>query len=152
MFPTFRPEHLTRIAEIARAGYPNETCGLIVGKSWDDAQLVEMDNVYDRYHERDPQRFPRTSRNAYMMHPLKQMQAVEEGGGLLAIWHSHCDVGAYFSDEDVAVALGGGEEPMWPGTAYLVVSCREAGVDAAKVFVWNASEKTFSGDDVPLAL
>lgn len=150
MFPKFRPEHLSRIIDIAKAGYPDEACGLIVGKSWDEARLVEMDNVYDRYRERDPERFPRTARTAYMMDPLKQMKAVDEGGGLLCIWHSHCDMGAYFSDEDVEVALGGGDEPFWPETAYLVVSVRNGEVDAAKVFLWNEATRHFDGEDVPL--
>lgn len=150
MSAKFKPEHLARIIEITKAGYPDETCGLIVGKNWDEAKLVEMDNVYDRYAKADPERFTRSARTAYMMDPLKQMKAVDEGGGLLSIWHSHCDMGAYFSDEDVAVALGGGDEPFWPGTSYLVVSCRANGVDAAKVFEWNAETRTFDGQDVAL--
>src|SRR6185312_11145454 len=110
------------ICESCTASYPNEACGLFVGKSWETAKLVLMENIQDRYHERDPQRYPRKSRTAYLMHPLKLMEQVEQGGGLLAIWHSHCEVGAYFSDEDVKVALGGGDAPLWPGTAYIVMS------------------------------
>jgi proteasome lid subunit RPN8/RPN11 len=139
-----------RIEEASKASYPNEACGLFVGATWDNAELVPMENVQDRYHDRDPVRYPRTARTAYLMHPLRLMEHVERAGGLLAIWHSHCDVGAYFSSEDVNVALGGGEEPLWPGTAYIVVSCRAGGVDGAKWFDWNAGERTFHGRDIAL--
>jgi proteasome lid subunit RPN8/RPN11 len=143
-------EQWTRIAAECAASYPNEACGLFVGKSWDSFELVSMENVQDRYHERDPQRYPRTARTAYLMHPLRLNEHVERGGGLLAIWHSHCEVGAYFSDEDVKVALGGGEEPLWGGTAYLVMSCRSRRVDGAKWFWWDAASRQFQGRDVAL--
>src|SRR4051812_7648199 len=129
MRPYFCSEHLSEMARAAEAAYPNEACGLVVGAAWNAATHVPMENVYDRYHVRDPERFPRTARTAYLMHPLRLMEEMERAGGLLAVWHSHCDVGAYFSDEDVRVALGGGEAPLWPGAVYLVVSCRAGKVD-----------------------
>lgn len=147
---TFDPEHLRTIIARARAAYPNEGCGLIVGRTWDAARLVETENVYDRYAQRDPERYPRTSRTAYLINPLVLMREIEEGGGLLAIWHSHADVGAYFSDEDVRVALGGGDEPLWPGTAYLVVSCRGGEVDGLKRYDWNPEQRRFDETEVPL--
>lgn len=145
-----RREHLEEIVRATEVGYPSEACGLVVGRSWDEARLVAMENVYDRYHARDPQRYPRTSRTAYLMHPLRQQEAVDSGGGLLCIWHSHCDVGAYFSEEDVTVALGGGDAPLWPGTVYLVVSCRAGKVDGARLFAWSEAERAFVGSDVEL--
>lgn len=144
------PDQWRHIAEACAASYPNEACGLFVGANWDTAELVPMENIQDRYHERDPARYPRTARTAYLMHPLRLMEHVERAGGLLAIWHSHCEVGAYFSDEDVKVALGGGEQPLWPGTAYIVMSCRSRQVDGAKWFDWNAAEKSFHGHDIAL--
>ncbi len=138
-------QHLSRIVALAKAAHPNEACGLIVGRSWGEARLVEMENLQDRFHARDPERFPRTARTAYAMHPLRLSEAVDEGGGLLCIWHSHCDVGAYFSDEDVRVALGGGDEPIWPGTRYLVVSVRGEQVDDLKLFSWDGDSKAFVG-------
>lgn len=146
----FDPDQLRLIVQRAEAAYPNEGCGLIVGRAWADARLVETENLYDRYHQRDPERYPRTNATAYLIHPLKLMQAVEEAGGLLAIWHSHADVGAYFSAEDVRVALGGGDAPLWPGTAYLVVSCRQGRVDALKRFDWDPVAHVFAETQVPL--
>jgi proteasome lid subunit RPN8/RPN11 len=144
------PTQWASIAAACTASYPNEACGLFVGKSWDAAELVPMENIQDAYHSRDPVRYPRQSRTAYLMHPLRLMEHVERGGGLLAIWHSHCEVGAYFSAEDVKVALGGEDAPIWPGTAYLVMSCRNRQVDGAKWFEWDPIAKAFPGRDVVL--
>ena len=69
--------------------------------SWENAELVLMENMQDRYHERDPFDIRRTASNRLTMHPLKLNDAVDRAGGLLVIWHSHCEVGAYFSEEDV---------------------------------------------------
>ena len=144
------PEQWQQIAASCAASYPNEACGLFIGRSWDAAELVLMENIQDKYHSRDPERYPRTSRTAYLIHPLKLMEHVERAGGLLGIWHSHCEVGAYFSDEDVKVALGGGDAPLWPGTAYIVMSCRSQRVDGAKCFEWNSAEKAFEGREISL--
>lgn len=146
----FGDEQLREIRDAAQAGYPNETCGLFVGRDWTQARHVAMENIQDRYHARDPERFPRTARTAYLVHPLRLLEQVEAGGGLLCIWHSHCDVGAYFSEEDVKVALGGGEAPLWPGTSYLVISCRHGRGDGAKLFTWAADRHAFTGVDVAL--
>jgi proteasome lid subunit RPN8/RPN11 len=142
------PEQWLRMTQECALAYPNEACGLFVGQSWSAAELVPMENMQDRYHARDPARFPRTARTAYYMHPLRLSEHVDRAGGLLAIWHSHCEVGAYFSDEDVKVALGGGEEPLWPGTSYLVLSCRARKVDGAKWFAWDSATRKFLGREV----
>lgn len=147
---TFAAEHLHEIIAAARRAYPNEGCGLIVGTDQASARHVEMENVYDRYHAVDPEAFPRTARTAYKMNDLKRARLVEEAGGLLCIWHSHADVGAYFSEEDVRAALGGGTQPVFPGTRYLVVSCRAGEVDDLLVFDWNPATATFEATPVPL--
>lgn len=148
MSTPFRTEHLARIVALSRAGYPNESCGVIVGKSWDDARLVELENVYDKYAKVDPETYPRTSRTAYLMHPLKLQRAIDDAGGLLCIWHSHCDVGAYFSAEDVRAATSNGGEPIHPGAKYLVVSCRAEGVDVMKAFTWEPAARAYSEEAV----
>jgi len=146
-FPT---ELLRRVVALSRAAYPAEACGLFTGASWGEVRLAELENIQDALHARDPERHPRTSRTAYAMHPLRLSEAVDDGGGLLCIWHSHCDVGAYFSDEDVRVALGGGREPLWPGVVYLVVSCRADGVDDLQLFAWDGASERFVGRPVSL--
>ncbi len=111
-----------------------------------------MDNVYDRYRDADPGAYPRDARTAYLMDPGQQeglCQALEETGTPLAcVFHSHVDVGAYFSEEDQKAALWDGE-PLLPGVEYLVLSAREGGVDAAKAFRWTG--EAFEERVVPLS-
>ncbi|MDF1565181.1 MAG: M67 family metallopeptidase [Deltaproteobacteria bacterium] len=139
----------------AMAAYPEEACGLISGLVGPRGAIAvgvhAMDNVYDRYREADPEAYPRSNATAYLMDPGRQqalVRALEEGGTpLISIWHSHVDVGSYFSEEDQRGALWDGE-PLHPGVEYLVLSARKEGVDAAKAFHWNG--EAFEGRDVPL--
>jgi adenylyltransferase/sulfurtransferase len=132
------PDSLLRqlIAE-AEARYPDEACGLVFEGPAGRRALV-MRNVLDRYHDRDPERFPRTARKGYLMEPREQLAALEDaeraGERLCAIVHSHADVGAYFSEEDRAMALTDEGEPLQPGVEYLVLSVRGGRCDAIKGF------------------
>ena len=96
----------------------------------------------------------RSRRDGYVMDPQSLLATLEEaersGGRLAAIVHSHPDVGAYFSKEDMDMALGGGREPLWPGVQYLVVSARNAGVDDARLYTWDPARGHFTEAQVPL--
>ena len=50
-----------------------------------------------------------------------------------------------------SMALGGGTEPLWPGVQYLVVSCKKAGVDAARLYTWDGSRADFAEEEVPVS-
>jgi len=139
----------------AMAAYPQEACGLLSGMPGPRGTTLvgvhAMDNVYDRYRDADPEAYPRDARTAYLMDPGHQealIRALDEGGTPLAcIFHSHVDVGSYFSEEDVKAALWDGE-PLIAGVEYLVLSAREDGVDAAKAFCWTG--EGFDEREVPL--
>ena len=55
-------------------------------------------------HEEDPEQYPRTARDGYMIDPREQMilerSLKKEGKEIKVIYHSHPDVGAYFSEKD----------------------------------------------------
>ena len=147
------PELLLRelVAE-GEACFPEEACGLVFeGPSGKRAQA--MANVIDRYHARDPDHFPRTARTGYLMEPREQLAALEaaEQGGerLCAIFHSHVDVGAYFSKEDRAMAVTDEGETLYPGVEYLVLSVRNGRCDAIKGFKLEGGDRS-SERDVPL--
>ncbi|MFN7130896.1 MAG: Mov34/MPN/PAD-1 family protein [Myxococcales bacterium] len=148
----FAPDLLATIVQDSEKAYPHEACGLVFGRDGAATAVFPMQNVYDRYHRLDPSRFPRDSRTAYKMDELKVMNLVDDaarrGERLVCIYHSHNDVGAYFSAEDKAVALADGGEPLWPGTSYLVVSVRNGRADGAVLFDWNGSD--FAGAAQPL--
>ena len=142
---------LARVDEEARAGYATdeESCGLLVGPA-SDALLVDtivpMVNRAKKLHEMDPETYPRTARMYFDLDPLKFQRAIEsgdvDGRPVKVLYHSHLDVGAYFSETDAAAAKMGGDAPAY-ALAYLVTSVRKEGVDDRKLFVWDEATKTF---------
>ena len=57
------------------------------------------------------------------------------------IYHSHVDVGDYFSAEDKRAALFEGE-PLYP-VAYLVIDAMKNGVMGARLYTWHADQRDF---------
>jgi len=128
------------------AGYPNEACGMILEKAGALSVLC-CENLQDRLHRLDSERYPRTAATAYSLEPLLLYQATQNGAEVRAIFHSHPERGAYLSDEDVLGALGGDPsgEPLLPGTDYIVLSARMDGVDDVKLFSWDPAVRQFVG-------
>ncbi|MFP4599508.1 MAG: Mov34/MPN/PAD-1 family protein [Persicimonas sp.] len=128
--------------------YPVEGCGLIVEKDG-EYRVLECENLADKYHDMDPEQFPRTAREFYIIDPMEFMRAEDRGEQVVVIFHSHADVGDYFSDEDVAAATLPSDddsdplEPSHPGVDYLVVSTREDGADHATVFRFSEEQQGF---------
>ena len=120
--------------------YPSEACGFVIGPADDAAKLdeaVREVNEADKYHRLDPERFPRTSRTYFKINELRAARAFEageqSGRPIKVIYHSHCDAGAYFSEEDAATFSNEGQL-MWP-CAFLVVSVVEGEVRDRKLWV-----------------
>ncbi len=125
-----------------KSTYPEEGCGVVFNKAG-ARRVVAMPNVYDKYAKRSPQTYPRTNKTAYLFSPLEFAQLLEaaeaQGEKLELIFHSHCDVGSYFSKEDSAMAAPDGA-PLYPDTSYLVVAVDKGAVTASKVFSWDGSQ------------
>jgi [CysO sulfur-carrier protein]-S-L-cysteine hydrolase len=120
--------------------YPSESCGFVFGPADDPARLDASrreENEADKYHRLDPDTFPRTSRTYFKINELRAARTLDEaaaaGRPLKVIYHSHCDAGAYFSDEDAATFASGGEL-MWP-CAFIVISVVEGQVKDRKLWV-----------------
>jgi len=142
---------IDRVDEEARAHYARdeESCGLLVGPADDPLRvdaIVPMQNRAKKLHEMDPETYPRTARTYFDIDPLKFERAIEdgarEGRPVKVLYHSHLDVGAYFSETDAAAAKMGGDAPAYD-LAYLVTSVREDGVDDRKLFVWSVETCAF---------
>jgi proteasome lid subunit RPN8/RPN11 len=140
---------LAEVAALCEEAPEVEACGFVVRRGGELA-VVPIENVADRYHARDPAAFPRTSRDSYLMDPRAQLRLHEElaaaGGEIVAVWHSHVEVGAYLSEKDRADALVDGE-PVVPGAEYLVLGVRAGRVTEVKAFRHQGA--TFV--EVPLA-
>src|SRR6476646_8464329 len=143
---------LERVTDHARSSYAKdeEACGYLTGPSsvallCDES--VPLPNLANRYHEMDPETYPRTGRTYFLIDPMKFQKAVAAGGTngrpVRVLYHSHLDVGAYFSETDAAAATMGGDKPSYDGLLYLVTSVRKGVVDDHKLFTWEPGAKKF---------
>ncbi len=127
----------------AIAEYPNESCGFLLGPAADVRRVdtsVRAVNLADKYHAADPETFPRTAHEFYMIDARLIQRTFDrgedDGHPVKAIYHSHCDCGAYFSQEDQSGAAPDGilSYPV----AYFVTSVRNGVVDDHKLFTFRA--------------
>ncbi len=134
----------------ALRSHPEEACGLVVERRG-ALMVICCDNLQNERHAADPIAFPSTARSSYYLSGLELVAAEEGGGRVRAVFHSHPDRGAYFSDEDLRHALGGGidGEPVLPGVDYLVLSTRESRVEDARLFVWSENMRNFVEPHTP---
>jgi proteasome lid subunit RPN8/RPN11 len=149
-------EHvLERVDREAFAGYARdeESCGFLTGPAGDPLLvdgIMPMENRANKLHAFDPVTFPRTGRMYFDIDALTFVRKVhaqaELGKPVKVLYHSHLDVGAYFSETDAAAAMMGGHEPPYD-LAYFVTSIRggEGGtrVDDHRLFVWDADSRSF---------
>lgn len=153
---------LDRVDEEARAAYgrDEESCGLLLGPQGEGGpsdggprepallvdEVVPFENRANKLHKLDPETYPRTGRMYFDIDPMKFGRAVEAGEGngrpVKVLYHSHLDVGAYFSETDAQAATMGGDAPTYD-LAYLVTSVRAGAVDDRKLFIWDPAAKKF---------
>ncbi|MGH8582401.1 MAG: M67 family metallopeptidase [Gammaproteobacteria bacterium] len=124
-----------RIESHAHAGYPEETCGLLIGHQADGvvsvcaappARNVNRERPEDRY-ELDPLAMLRADRDARC-----------RGLEVVGVWHTHPDHAAQPSATDRAAA--------WEGWSYLIVSVTRRGV--GEVRSWRLAGDAFREEGV----
>jgi proteasome lid subunit RPN8/RPN11 len=98
---------LDQIHRHLESGYPNEACGVMLGKDGIITETVAADN----------QRTDSAS-NRYLINPLMYMRIEREADkrhlDVIGIYHSHPDVAARPSQFDL--------DHAWPNFSYLIVS------------------------------
>jgi proteasome lid subunit RPN8/RPN11 len=151
---------LAEIVRQAEAGYPEEICGIVIGKPGapDTYRVRQVRNIANHDRQRDPAGFERDARTAYRMDDREVLRVLREaedaGGDVVTFYHSHPDHDAYFSrmDRDRALRVGdpSGSEPLWPGANYLVVSVRHGRAVDARYYVWDDARDDFT--EVPATL
>ncbi|MFN3321852.1 MAG: Mov34/MPN/PAD-1 family protein [Bryobacteraceae bacterium] len=121
----------------ARATYPNECCGAMLGAVDGDAKLVKvaipLENAYNG------------AQNArYELRPEDLLRAEKEaraqGMDLVGIFHSHPDCDAYFSETDLKNSC--------PWYSFLVLSIKNGEFDHANSFLPNPDQT--AADKEPL--
>lgn len=142
-------EQLAEIIRQAEAGYPEEICGIVVGKpgSPETYRVHQVKNLANQHLQKDTTGNDRDARTAYYMDGLEMLgiekRADEAGLEFVIFYHSHPNHDAYFSAMDRERALSPFGEPLWPGASYLVVSVRDARAREAQYFAWDAARKDF---------
>jgi len=128
--------------------WPEECCGLLVGSAPGSYEhTFRCRNEMTRLHREDPIAHPRDGTQAFHMNELDYMrileQAEELGLAVTGVYHSHVDVGAYFSELDQAFAL----RPLFPfpDADHVVISVLEVGVRDVAVFRRTKGEEQFAG-------
>ncbi len=134
---------VARIVALCEARPDQESCGFVLARG-DTREVLEVPNVADRWHAASPHLHPRTVRDGYVMDPtalLRVHRSLEASGGrILAVWHSHVDADARFSEQDRADALVDGD-PVLPGVEYVVVALR--GGRAREVRAYRFDGRTY---------
>lgn len=120
----------SQLEHMVRAGYPLETCGLLVGQARDDgievSQVTQARNLNEaRAHDR------------YEIHSddinATDERARAQGLDIIGVWHSHPDHPAHPSETDRAAA--------WEGWSYVIVSVTRDGI--ADMRAWRLNSNQF---------
>lgn len=139
-----------KILDIFRSlepAYPHEGCGFVFEFPERGIEVLPTKNRAQELHERFPEEYPRGAEDWFEPDMKPWLRAQRDEGVPQVIFHSHPDVGAYFSDSDIAMALTSDEQGRKvernPGVRHLVVSVRSGKADGARMFEWNAADEVF---------
>jgi proteasome lid subunit RPN8/RPN11 len=142
-------EALGEIVRQAEAGYPEEICGMVIGRLGALAtyRVRQVANIANREPQEDTAGIPRDARTAYKMDPLEQLHVLREADGqeweVVLLYHSHPDHEEYFSGMDRERALMPDGEPIWPGATYLVVSVMGGRAGGVASYGWDPRRRDF---------
>ncbi len=144
--PTVSPEALALLYAHARQDYPNECCGIVFGPKGAPLadRAVACANIQNQLHAEDPATHTRDARTAYNLAAgdiFKLQKSLRGDTPAKIVYHSHVDVGAYFSDTDQAAAQMDGE-PSYP-VEYVVIDVRASGVAGAAQFAWDPASRRY---------
>lgn len=133
------------ISKHAEETFPEECCGAILIRDGHE-EVYRMTNVQNAMHEKDPEKFPRDARTAYLP-DSKELYALHEEVDrsraiLKVLYHSHPNHDAYFSPTDKQAAMWG-DEPSRPDTAHVVISIYDRQVRDIKAYQWEEATKDF---------
>ncbi len=118
-----------------RAGYPNETCGLLLGQMKEGiARVHEVLTARNLNRERPGDRYELDPRDLLRAEHRARLLGLE----VMGIWHSHPDHPAEPSETDRAGA--------WEGWSYLILSVTAEGVSAMRS--WRLHAERFHEEEI----
>ncbi|HWM93768.1 MAG TPA: M67 family metallopeptidase [Thermoanaerobaculia bacterium] len=122
--------HLHTAGRHASVSYPDECCGVLIGRSLGDAaNTTVVERVLSVGNERNDSRH-----NRYLINPETVLAAHKEARALgldvVGYYHSHPDHPARPSDFD--------REHAWPGVSYLIISVLKR--EVADIRSWRLAD------------
>jgi proteasome lid subunit RPN8/RPN11 len=125
----------TELATRAGGGYPEETCGLLLGvNEAAGCRVVRQQAARNVNRERAGDRFELDPRD-YL---AAEQAAAADGLLVVGVWHSHPDHPAQPSETDRLLA--------WPGWSYIILSVRAGQVVALRS--WRLAGDAFLEEEV----
>ena len=150
-------DELDAVRRQAVEEYPDECCGVVMVRGR-DRRLVRCRNIQDELHALDPARHTRTARTAFNIGKDDQDRIATlqtQGFELTVIYHSHVDVGAYFSETDKRMAMMGLDprehEPLYPDVTHVVMAVTRDRVEHVNAFRWDPTVRDFLPVDLGVA-
>lgn len=134
------PRHRTAIDRHAEASYPEECCGVLVGRPLADGEPgVLVETVLPARNERAESRH-----NRFVISPEVVLAAHKEarakGLDVLGYYHSHPDCAARPSEFD--------RDHAWPGLSYLIVSVEKGRAVDLKSWRLTEDRSAYSEEEV----
>lgn len=129
-------EVLAEIYDHSVQAHPAEACGFVRASG-----VKRCVNAADRLSSERPEHFTRTATTGYAfgVADLRELSdSFDTDDPVRIIYHSHPDVGAYFSDEDARHAVFEGM-PVYP-VRHLVVDATANGARGARLFDFSVEE------------
>jgi len=135
---TLRGSDFVAVTQHAAEAYPEECCGVLVGRANGEGTVVER--VISAANERDDSRH-----NRYVISPQAVLTAQREARALgldvVGYYHSHPDHPARPSEFD--------RDHAWPGLSYLIVSVALGRVQDARS--WRLTDDRTRFDEEPVS-
>ena len=132
--------HLQTIGRHASVSYPDECCGVLIGRAQAGGTFVER--ILSVGNEREDSRH-----NRYLISPETILAAHKEARALgldvVGYYHSHPDHPARPSDFD--------REHAWPGVSYLIVSVEQRNVVDTRSWRLNDDRESFDEEVIDQA-
>jgi len=150
-----RPEDLEVMYAHAEREYPDECCGVVIGKHGDPSsnEVRPCANIQRQLKEKYPHLYQRDADTGYFMDPKDLKTAFEDasaaGLDLVGFYHSHPNHDAYWSEEDHRAAMwAGADEPSFPDAGHVVISIYDGKTKGAAMFEWSVAEKRFVRSEI----
>ena len=126
-----------RLAALAEGDPEQEVCGFVAASAGGGLEVIPVRNVAGEGRESLAGCAGR--REAFVVEPAAHLalsrRLRQEGGRIVAVYHSHVDGPARLSAVDLAAAIDGGA-PVLPGTDQIVIGMERGKVLAIQAFAW----------------